>query len=76
MKSNYYNFKKYKDKYLLTNEEGKYIFLSEEEFHHLVYREYNKLEEGIFVRLKQNYFIYDENDEVFIEKVKYNGIVI
>ena len=60
MKSNYYNFKKYKDKYLLTNEEGKYIFLSEEEFHHLVYREYNKLEEGIFVRLKQNYFIYDE----------------
>ena len=30
MKSNYYNFKKYKDKYLLTNEEGKYIFLSEE----------------------------------------------
>ena len=54
MKSNYYNFKKYKDKYLLTNEEGKYIFLSEEEFHHLVYREYNKLEEGIFVRLKQN----------------------
>lgn len=76
MKSNYYNFKKYKDKYLLTNEEGKYIFLSEEEFHHLVYREYNKLEEGIFVRLKQNYFIYDENDEVFIEKVKeqYRGM--
>ena len=61
MKSNYYNFKKYKDKYLLTNEEGKYIFLSEEEFHHMVYIEYNKLDEVIFVRLKQNYFIYDEN---------------
>lgn len=32
MKSNYYNFKKYKDKYLLTNEEGKYIFLSKKSF--------------------------------------------
>lgn len=32
MKRNYFNYKKIRDKYLLTNDLGRYIFLTKDEF--------------------------------------------
>ena len=36
MKINYFNFKKFKDEYLLTNEQGNYYFLNPDDFKNLV----------------------------------------
>ena len=36
MKLNYFNFKQFKDKILMTNDFGKYIFVSNEEFQKII----------------------------------------
>ena len=57
MKRNYFNYKKIRDKYLLTNDLGRYIFLTKDEFLRFVT---NKLDpqEGLAGRLKDEYFLY------------------
>lgn len=66
---NFFNFKKIGDEYLLTNDTGKYAFVTEDTLNALI--EKKELPEEIYKELKQNYFVYDEHDSVFTEKIKW-----
>lgn len=70
MRANYFNFKKWHAGYLITNEQGRYATLSDEEFQNLVHRKYNLLNPELAGQLKEKYFLFDENEDVFIERVK------
>ncbi|WP_051131596.1 His-Xaa-Ser system radical SAM maturase HxsB [Oscillibacter ruminantium] len=66
---NYFNFKKFGRLYLITNDTGKYQFITEDTFKSLIQK--NELPEDVYNKLKENFFIYDEHDSVFTEKIKY-----
>lgn len=65
-KLNYFNFSKKNDKYLITNDSGKYMFLNQEDFNKLTNKE--NLDEELKTNLLNNGFIYDENDSLFALK--------
>lgn len=65
---NYFNFKKLDDNYLLTNDIGRYAFVSEETLKALINND--TLPENIYEELKSNFFVYDEHNNVFTEAVK------
>lgn len=69
MKNNYFNFKQWKAKMLLTNEQGRYILLGKRDFLNLVNKRYDLLSKEILQTLKDRFFIYDIDEDVFIEKV-------
>ena len=69
MKNNYFNFKQWKDRMLLTNEQGRYILLEKRDFVNLVNKRYDLLSEEILQKLTDCFFIYDIDEDVFIEKV-------
>lgn len=64
---NYFNFKKFKDRYLLTNDLGNYLFLSKNEFSKLCNNTYIE-DEKLYKKLSGKYFIVDKNKEVFIDE--------
>lgn len=68
MKINYFNFKKLEDEYLLTNEQGNYYFLNSFDFKNLVRDNFDLLSKPIIEDLKKYLFVYDEDEDVFIEK--------
>lgn len=61
---NYFNFKKYKNKFLITNDFGRYDFLTPSEFKSLLLEKINHDSET-GKRLQRKYFIYNSNDEEF-----------
>ena len=69
MKNNYFNFKQWKDKMLLTNEQGRYILLGKRDFLNLVNKRYDLLSKEILQTLKDRFFIYDIDEDIFIEKM-------
>ena len=70
MKLNYFNFRKINRKYLITNELGFYLYLKEDELDNLVNERYKSLSISTLKELEDKFFIYDCDDDVFIEKVK------
>ena len=70
MKINYYNFSNFNDDYLITNEMGFHSFLSKLEFDNLISEQFDNISEEKTDELKDKFFIYDVEDDVFIEKVK------
>ena len=56
---NYFNFKKFNNQFLLTNDFGRYIFLEKDEFKQFLSTSHVN-EETIENRLKKNGFIYDD----------------
>ena len=66
---NYFNFKKFENEVLITNDAGKYLFLSPADFTSLMT---NSLDQGteLLALLKGNMFVYDEHEEVFCEKAE------
>ncbi|MCH5138433.1 radical SAM protein, partial [Clostridiaceae bacterium UIB06] len=64
---NYFNFSKFKDKYLLTNDLGNYIFLSEEQFKKLYSDTYGK-DKQLYDKLCEKYFIIGEDKEFSINE--------
>ena len=66
---NYFNFKPFKDKVLITNDMGKYQFVSEETLSAMVNNSH--IEEDVLAQLKDKFFVYDEYDEILAEKAKY-----
>jgi hypothetical protein len=62
-KLNYFNFRERKNNYLITNDMGKYSFISKENFKKLVKKQ--ELDENIKQDLKEKGFIYEENEEIF-----------
>lgn len=65
---NYFNFKKFEDQYLLTNDLGRNVFVDEDTFNALLNGD--PLEESVKQLLIDNFFIYDEHSTVFAERVK------
>lgn len=65
---NYFNFKKFEDQYLLTNDLGRSVFVSEDTFKALLSGD--AIEESVKQMLIDNYFVYDEHSTVFAERVK------
>lgn len=59
---NYFNFKKFRDKYLITNDFGRYSFLDISRFQDLLM---DKIEcnDDISEQLKRDYFIFDDEEE-------------
>jgi len=66
---NFFNFKKFGDEYLLTNDTGRHTFVSEDTLKSLIDKK--DLPEDVYNRLKENYFVYDDHDSVFTEKIKW-----
>ncbi len=66
---NYFNFKPFKDKILITNDIGKYQFISNETLSSMVNG--FPIEEKTLNELKEKFFLYDEYDEVLAERAKY-----
>lgn len=65
---NYFQFKKFEDQYLLTNDLGRYAFVDEAAFQALLRDA--PLEESVEQLLTQRYFIYDEHSTVFAQRVR------
>ncbi len=63
MKLNYFNYEKIEEQYLLTNDFGKYAFVSGQVFENLVHEKYGEIEDDEINKLKSGYFIYDDNDD-------------
>ena len=68
MKKNYFNYKQMRDKYLLTNDLGRYVFLTKEEFLRFITDKLDPKEE-LTQRLKEAYFLYDGSEYDFVENV-------
>lgn len=62
-KLNYFNFKENKNNYLITNDIGKYNFLSKQDFKDLIQRK--ELTPELKHELIENGFIYEGNEEIF-----------
>ena len=62
-KLNYFNFSKRNNNYLLTNDFGKYIFLSPEQFNKLIHKQ--PLDLNIEKELLEKGFIYKVDEEIF-----------
>ena len=61
---NYFNFQKFKNKYLITNDLGRYDFLDVSQFRRLLTDNLpTDSEEG--KRLREKNFVYDSDDEQF-----------
>ncbi len=62
-KLNYFNFKEKENNYLITNDAGRYVFLSKQDFVNLIQRK--ELRPELKGKLMQNGFIYEGSEEVF-----------
>ena len=69
MKLNFFNFEKRGTQYFLTNDLGLYTYLSDADFQHLVNEDFESLDALTLTDLKNKYFIYDTEPDVFIEKM-------
>lgn len=65
---NYFNFKKFRDKYLITNDTGRYMFVGKNTLKKLV-KDDITIENSDYNELKKNFFVSDEHPEVFIDRV-------
>lgn len=54
MKINYFNFKPWKNKWLITNEQGRYAIVPNEEFQNLIHGRYEQISEEFLEELKRN----------------------
>lgn len=64
-----FNFKKFKNKILITNDFGRYEFLEADEFEQFVNGELIEHSE-LYEKLKSNYFLYDGSFEQFLDNAK------
>lgn len=67
MKKNFFNYKKIGQSYLLTNDLGRYLFLSQNEFYRFL-RDQLTPQEDITQKLKEEFFLYDGSEYEFVEK--------
>lgn len=66
---NFFNFKKFGNDYLLTNDTGKYMFVNDREFNSIV--EHENIPDETLEKLKDNFFVYDEHSNIFTERIKW-----
>lgn len=65
-KLNYFNFKEFDSKYLITNDIGKFVIIEKNDFEKLVSRN-NSLNEETKKTLNERFFIYNDRED-FIDK--------
>lgn len=65
---NYFNFKQFGDKYLLTNDTGRFIFLCNDEFQMLVNNNLSDNQE-LINKLISGRFIFNKHKELFVDEV-------
>lgn len=70
MKLNYFNFKVFKDKILLTNDLGRYVFVKKNEFKNIINNNID-LQSTVGKELLDNKMIYKETDYEFSATNKY-----
>ena len=70
MKLNYFNFKRLNNRILMTNDFGKYVFVTEEELK-LVITGHMSSESDLYKRLTESGMIYDQTDLEFSEHSRY-----
>lgn len=66
---NHFNFKKFKDKNLITNDMGQYMLLPDEDFEKLIHDKINE-NSPYYEELSNKAFVYNTDNDVFIEKNK------
>ena len=71
MKLNYFNFKKFNEKVLLTNDLGEYVFVSEPEFKNIICKKID-LNSELGCKLLKNNMIYDDTKLEFSSNRKYD----
>ena len=64
-KKNYFNFKKWKNQYLLTNDLGNFVFLSQRHFHAFIQNK--KLPTKVKQQLENAQFLYEETNDEFVK---------
>lgn len=67
MKKNFFNYREMRQKVLLTNDLGRYVFLSKEEFYRFL-RDQLDPQEEITQRLMDEFFLYDGSEYEFVER--------
>lgn len=70
MKLNYFNFKEFGDRVLMTNDFGQYIFVSKEEFHKILSLKL-ELNSELYKQLIEKRMIYDESELEFSSNNQY-----
>ena len=66
---NYFNFKQFNDKFLLTNDAGRFRFVDRETLAKMISG--GEIDEPERSGLAADFFIFDEDAEVFIERIKH-----
>jgi His-Xaa-Ser system radical SAM maturase HxsB len=66
---NHFNFSKFKDKVLITNDFGRYLFLNKDEFKKFIEKKLDS-QEQIYKDLVENHFILDRPGVLFEEELK------
>lgn len=67
MKKNFFNYREMRQKVLLTNDLGRYVFLSKEEFYRFL-RDQLDPQEEITQRLMDEFFLYDGSEYEFVKR--------
>lgn len=70
MKLNFFNFKQFKNKILMTNDFGKYVFVDKEEFQKIISLQFEKNSEFSKMLIEKK-MLYDESDIEFSSLNKY-----
>ena len=70
MKLSYFNFKPFCNQMLLTNDLGKYVFVSQEDFKRIIGKAIDE-ESELYEKLKRKKFIYDASDLEYSLKNRY-----
>lgn len=69
MRINYFNFKDlYDGRVLITNDAGYYYKLDRKDFQRLIEERFEEIDGRIITELAERYFVFDENEKVFIER--------
>lgn len=70
MKLNFFNFKQFKDKILLSNDMGQFIFVNQSEFKEIVAKKIEP-ESELYNSLIEKNIIYEENDAIYSNDSRY-----
>ena len=74
---NYFNFKRFHDKYLITNDFGRYMFVEPDQFKALILNDADCVNNSEFLeRLEKNLFVYDSDERSFAEKYYFFTYII
>lgn len=66
---NYFNFERFDNDYLLTNDLGFHVFLSDSDFRNLISKNIKSIKEETLLELEDKFFISNKDKEVFLQDI-------